>query len=230
MRRALPEAKIARPQRTSPIRLVGVYLTTTLTAIRCGLQEVRAGFDPNLISMGEVHLGRGSRYEVTVLAPSALCQAAIDRGSILVGWSSVRVFPVRPRPLRCHRCLARGHVAASCPAPGVRRGVCFRCREPGHVAKDFEDKPRCPICVAAGRSRTSHRAGTWECTLVPPTKGRDIILEGVADRQGKSGCAKNVPGSAGEKTTVVQGAVHSAGLNVDYDMEVEQVSSTPPCY
>ncbi|KAI4475429.1 hypothetical protein M0804_014319 [Polistes exclamans] len=63
MKGALLEAKIARPQRTSPIRLVGIYPTTTLTAIRCGLQEVRAGFDPNLISMGEVHLGRGSRYE-----------------------------------------------------------------------------------------------------------------------------------------------------------------------
>ncbi|KAI4474142.1 hypothetical protein M0804_014995 [Polistes exclamans] len=43
MRGALPEAKIARPKRTSPIRLVGVYPTSTLTAIRCGLQEVRAG-------------------------------------------------------------------------------------------------------------------------------------------------------------------------------------------
>ncbi|KAI4472786.1 hypothetical protein M0804_015611 [Polistes exclamans] len=39
MKGALPEAKIARPQRTSPIKLVGIYLTTTLTAIRCGLQE-----------------------------------------------------------------------------------------------------------------------------------------------------------------------------------------------
>ncbi|KAI4473170.1 hypothetical protein M0804_015457 [Polistes exclamans] len=50
MKGALPEAKIARPQRTSTIELVGIYPTTTLTAIRCGLQEVKAGFDPNLIS------------------------------------------------------------------------------------------------------------------------------------------------------------------------------------
>ncbi|KAI4472967.1 hypothetical protein M0804_015540 [Polistes exclamans] len=39
MRGVLPEAKIARPQRTSPIKLVGIYPVTTLTAIRCGIQE-----------------------------------------------------------------------------------------------------------------------------------------------------------------------------------------------
>ncbi|KAI4472797.1 hypothetical protein M0804_015605 [Polistes exclamans] len=114
MKGALPEARIARPQRTSTIKLVGIYLTTTLTTIRCGLQEVRAGFDPNLISMGE-------------------------------------------------------------------------------------------------------------CPLVPHTKGRDIILGGVADRQGKSGCAKNVSGSAGEKT-ILQGDVNSAGVSVNNEMEVEQAS------
>ncbi|KAI4473027.1 hypothetical protein M0804_015516 [Polistes exclamans] len=155
--------------------------------------------------MGEVYLGMGSRYEVTVVAPTALCLAAIDRGNILVGF------------------LARGHVAASCPAPGARMGVCFRCGEPVHVTKDCEDKRRCPICVEARRSRTSHRTGSWECPLVPPIKGRDIILGGVVDRQGKSKCAKNVPKSAGAKT-VVQGAVHSAGLSVDNDMEVEQAN------
>ncbi|XP_043498461.1 uncharacterized protein LOC122521786 [Polistes fuscatus] len=160
LRGVLPEAKIARPQRTSPIKLVGIYPTTTLTAIKCGLLEGRAGIDPNLISMGDIHLGRGGRYEATVVAPTALCQAAVGKGSILVGRSRVRVFPVRPRPLRCHRCLARGHVAASCPAPSARMGVCFRCGEPGHVTKDCGNKPKCPICVEAGRSQTSHRAGS----------------------------------------------------------------------
>ncbi|KAI4474934.1 hypothetical protein M0804_014599 [Polistes exclamans] len=152
LKRAISEVKIGRPQRTSPIRLVGIYPTTTLTAVRCELQEVRAGFDPNLINIMNVHLGSGGRYEATVVAPTTLCLAAIDRGSILVGCSRVRVFPVRPRPLRCHRCLARGHVAASCPAPGARMGVCFRCGEPWHVAKDCRNKPKCPICLEAGRS------------------------------------------------------------------------------
>ncbi|KAI4474423.1 hypothetical protein M0804_014868 [Polistes exclamans] len=63
MKGALPEAKIARTQRTSPIKLVGIYPTTTLTAIRCGLQEVRAGFDPNLISMGEANLNHARRAQ-----------------------------------------------------------------------------------------------------------------------------------------------------------------------
>ncbi|XP_043499934.1 zinc finger CCHC domain-containing protein 13-like [Polistes fuscatus] len=184
--------------------------------------------------MGDIHLGRGGRYEATIVAPTALCQAAVGKGSILVGWSRVRVFPVRPRPLRCHRCLARGHVAASCPAPSARMGVCFGCGEPGHVAKDCGDKPKCPICVEAGRSQISHRAGSWECPLVPPIRGRDIILGVAAGRRDTSGRDIDVLGSAGDKTrsqtkSVVISAGPSAGPSVENDMEVEQVNPAPPC-
>ncbi|XP_043502784.1 uncharacterized protein LOC122524539 [Polistes fuscatus] len=167
--------------------------------------------------MGEIRPGRGGRYEATVVAPTALARAAIDRGNILVGWGRVRVFPVRPRPLRCHRCLARGHVAAFCPAPCARTDVCFRCGEPGHVARECGAGPKCPVCAEAGRSQTSHRAGSWECPLVPPIRRKDLILR-VADKD-----ATQVRGSSVPAANSVGPCVGPKGPE-DSGMEVEQAA------
>ncbi|XP_043501572.1 serine/arginine-rich splicing factor RS2Z33-like [Polistes fuscatus] len=172
--------------------------------------------------MGDIRPGRGGRYEATVVAPTALARAAIDKGNILVGWGRVRGFPVRPRPLKCHRCLARGHVAASCPAPCARTNVCFRCGEPGHVARECGAGPKCPVCAEAGRSQTSHRAGSWECPLVPPIRRREQILE-VANKNVAPVRVNDLP------------ADKSAGLSVgpigpvNNAMEVEQAAPPPPC-
>ncbi|XP_043505308.1 uncharacterized protein LOC122526162 [Polistes fuscatus] len=175
--------------------------------------------------MGEIRLGRGGRYEATVVAPTALAQAAIEKGTIVVGWGKVRVFPIRPRPLRCQRCLARGHVAASCPAPSARLSLCFKCGEPGHVARVCEDKPRCPVCAEAGRSQTSHRAGSWGCPLVPPIRGKDKILEAASRRVGDTGSA----GAGADSGAASFVNIVNTCVNNNNGMKVEQADPAPQC-
>ncbi|KAI4475777.1 hypothetical protein M0804_014093 [Polistes exclamans] len=160
LRRAVPDAKISVPQRCSFIRLVGLQAAVTATSIRCALLEFKPGVDPNSVKIDTMRLSRGRLSEVTVTALTALCLAALDRKRININLTSVRVLLLGPRPLRCHRCLARGHVAVSCPAPFARIGVCFVCGEPSHVARMFTSMPRCPICVEAGRPQSSHKAGS----------------------------------------------------------------------
>ncbi|KAI4472771.1 hypothetical protein M0804_015619 [Polistes exclamans] len=138
--------------------------------------------------MGEIYMGRGGRYEVTVVAPTALCQAAIEKGHVVIG-----------------------------------------CGEPGHVARDCGDKLRCPICVEAGRSRISHRAGSWECPLVPPARGKGRVntLGGVAGQRDKlGGSDMNASGSAGKELNSVLGNVDNS---VGEGMEIKQTGSAPPC-
>ncbi|KAI4476162.1 hypothetical protein M0804_013825 [Polistes exclamans] len=164
LRRAVPETRVAVPQRCSAIRLVGLQAAVTATSIRCALLEVRPGIDPNVIKISSMRLGRGRLRKVTVTAPTVMCVAALDRRRINVNFTSVRVLALKPRPLRCHRCLARRHVAVACPAPVARIGVCFVCGE-----------PKCPICVEAGRLQADHRTGSWECPIVLPLRKEDVV-------------------------------------------------------
>ncbi|KAI4475983.1 hypothetical protein M0804_013968 [Polistes exclamans] len=158
--RLLHQRRGSRPQKTSSVRLVGLESGAMSTSIRCALLEVKQSVDPNSIRLGDIRMGRGRLGEVTVTAPTAMCLAALEKRRIIVNWTSVRVLALRLRSLRCHRCLARGHVTASCPAAAARTGVCFVCGEPRHIARECAGKSRCPICAEASRPQTGRTAGS----------------------------------------------------------------------
>ncbi|XP_035721742.1 uncharacterized protein LOC118449778 [Vespa mandarinia] len=212
LRNAVPGAKITRPLRTSTMRLVGLDAYANGTVIRNALLEVRSGTDPNLIKVGEIRIGRGRLGEATVTAPMPVIRAALERGRIDVGLTKVRVHELRQRPLTCHRCLARGHVVATCPATKSRTDLCYICGKPGHVAKACTDKVACPVCTDAGRKQTNHRAGSWECPVVPPKKWVDKVF--VRAPNGGSETMTN-------RRSVVTGKETHRGMSQE-DMEVEQ--------
>ncbi|XP_047365391.1 uncharacterized protein LOC124955267 [Vespa velutina] len=169
-RNVIPEARITRPMRTRAIRLVGLDPAADETSIRNALLKLRSGTDPNLIKVGEIRIGRSRAAEVTVSAPVSVIRAALEKGRIKMGLTLVRVHELRQPPLRCHRCLAQGHVAVMCPDTKSRTDLCYVCGKPGHLGKTCTDKPACPVCIDAGRKPTNHRAGSWECPVVPPKK------------------------------------------------------------
>ncbi|XP_043502787.1 uncharacterized protein LOC122524541 [Polistes fuscatus] len=201
LKRTVPEAKIARPHRSRSFRLVGIDPSLNMTVIRNALLAIKGNIDPNKIWVGEIRAGRGRLWETVVSAPVEMAQAVINRGGVDFGLYRAKVVELRQRPLRCHRCLARGHVAMSCPSSISRANLCHQCGQPGHNAKDCRNKIECPVCRDAGHRNRSHRAGSWECPVVPP---RRVNNEARA--------------SAGSEARVPSVSTGEEGMEVDADL------------
>ncbi|KAI4475444.1 hypothetical protein M0804_014307 [Polistes exclamans] len=144
-RRTVPEAKIARPQKTRSFRLMGIDPSLNMTIIRNALLTIKGNVDPNKIWVGEIRAGRGRLWETVVSAPLEMAQAVINSGGVDFGLYRARVVELRQRPLRCHRCLARGYVAMGCPSPTSSASHCHQSGQPGHNARDCKNKLECPV-------------------------------------------------------------------------------------
>jgi len=73
---------------------------------------------------------------------------------------------LRPRPLRCYKCLAAGHTRAKCPVGSADRSqLCFRCGLVGHKARGCTGPDHCPVCASRGLA-ANHRAGSFACPPV----------------------------------------------------------------
>ena len=62
--------------------------------------------------------------------------------TLLLGWDKVKVRPVPPKPFRCYRCQAYGHIAEECL--GTR--VCAVCSGQHEYTRTCPNKPKCPAC------------------------------------------------------------------------------------
>ncbi|XP_043486011.1 uncharacterized protein LOC122513662 [Polistes fuscatus] len=170
LRRTVPEAKVAQPQRMESLRLVGIDPSLNVTIVRNALLTIKGNIDLNKICDGVIRAGRGRLWETVVSAPVEIAQAVIAKGRVDIGLYRARVVELRQRPLRCHRFLASGHVAASCQSPTSRASLCHQCGQLGHIAKACRNKMECLVFRDAGHRNKNHRAGTLECPAVPPRK------------------------------------------------------------
>ncbi|KAI4490304.1 hypothetical protein M0802_010772 [Mischocyttarus mexicanus] len=96
-----------------------------------------------------------TRQEIANAVAGLLCQS----------WRNIcgaKVLVLNKRPLRCFRFQARGQVAAYCPSPTSRVGLCHKCGERGHYAAKSVNKRCCPVCKDTGRS------GSYRCVLNGP--------------------------------------------------------------
>jgi hypothetical protein len=85
------------------------------------------------------------------------------KGRVQIGWARSKVELLRPRPLRCFRCLAAGHTRVRCSADAVDRSTaCYRCDQTGHVARVCRGQVNCPLCSTRGLP-AGHRAGSAAC-------------------------------------------------------------------
>ncbi|KAI4489986.1 hypothetical protein M0804_004168 [Polistes exclamans] len=148
---------------------VGVLSNASHSDIERGVLEIRPETNPGLIKIEDMQAGRGGLGEVTVVALTALGCAAVEKEKIIVGFSSARVLALRPKPLKCHRCLARGHVAASCPSTKTRAGACFICGEPGNMARTRKNKDLLAQRMVETGPGLAIVAEPW---LVPPGDGK----------------------------------------------------------
>ncbi|XP_011860066.1 PREDICTED: DNA-binding protein HEXBP-like [Vollenhovia emeryi] len=93
-----------------------------------------------------------------------------------------RVALLEARPMRCHRCLERGHTRATCPGEVDRSGRCYRCGEADHTSRGCRSAPKCPLCTDKGRPAT-HVLGANTCTQ-RNVRGRPPGAQGKASTTG----------------------------------------------
>ncbi|XP_011858889.1 PREDICTED: uncharacterized protein LOC105556407 [Vollenhovia emeryi] len=177
IRQVLPdeeETRISRPRKIAEIRLRD--LEDSL-----GVEEVRGWVaDAARCSVSDVQCGAlqpaaGGTYSLWARFPLTSAKEIVQQWRIRAGWVMARVALLEARPMRCHRCLERGHTRAMCPIEKDRSGRCYRCGEAGHTSRGCRSAPKCPLCTDKGRP-AAHVLGAKPCAQRnvrgrPPTRG-----------------------------------------------------------
>lgn len=154
-------AHVARPTARGELLLIGLdkliaqgeVIAAVVKAGGCPEESVRAG--PIRPMRNELGL-------VWVQCPLIAVNKLIEEGRLLIGWTSVRVAPLKSRPLQCFRCWRLGHARVACKSATDRAGKCFRCGNEGHQAKNCQEAFSCAVCAAEGKD-SAHRIGTGGC-------------------------------------------------------------------
>ncbi|XP_013163265.1 PREDICTED: uncharacterized protein LOC106114549 [Papilio xuthus] len=164
--------RISRPSKTTEIKISGLDDSTTVEEVLAAVAEAGGCARESLKCSGVVRdrFGVGHAW-VECAVPTAKRVAAVGR--LTIAWVSANVMLLDPRPLRCYRCLQKGHVRAQCTAEADRSKQCFRCGAEGHNFKGCTAKPHCSICAAA-KIPADHKLGGRGCTAPAPkiTRGR----------------------------------------------------------
>ncbi|XP_063833860.1 uncharacterized protein LOC135083027 [Ostrinia nubilalis] len=164
--RAVPEfteetVRIGRPIKSEDLRLTGLDDSTGAPEVSAVI-SARTNCPLENISVGKISGARESR-SVIVRVPAKVAKELAKCRRLLIGWASVQVTLLKPRPSRCVACWGTGHTAFKCAAGIDRSGLCFRCGEEGHKAKVCPAQvPRCLLCAAAGKA-VEHMLGAKDC-------------------------------------------------------------------
>ncbi|XP_013178834.1 PREDICTED: uncharacterized protein LOC106125967 [Papilio xuthus] len=164
--------RISRPAKTTEIKISGLDDSATVEEVLAAAAEAGGCPKESLKCSGVVRdrFGVGHAW-VECEVPTAKRVAAAGR--LTISWVSATVTLLEPRPLRCYRCLQKGHVRAQCSAEVDRSKQCFRCGKEGHNFKGCQAKPHCSICAEAKRP-AEHKLGGRGCSAPAPkvTRGR----------------------------------------------------------
>lgn len=163
---------VSRPEKTADIRLTGLDESIAEPEVEAAIRESTQCTGP--IKMGPIRTSQSGTGSVWLRCPLATANRLAAAGRILVGWSSVRVHLLEPRPLQCFKCLEKGHTRQRCPVEKDRSALCYRCGQPDHKAENCTAEPRCPVCADQGRG-AAHRCGGHACKA-PPRRGTRIEI------------------------------------------------------
>nr|XP_012235911.1 PREDICTED: uncharacterized protein LOC105680057 [Linepithema humile] len=164
--------RLRKPTKNSQIKLTGIDDSITALEIRNILAEI-SKCSPDSISCSPVRFIRGGLGIAYVRCPIAAAVSILEAERINIGWTTIKVEPVDPKPLQCFKCLATGHTLQRCPEPKDRRACCYKCGETDHKASECGNRVKCPVCTDRGL-RADHLAGTAACKPIPPGKPIDI--------------------------------------------------------
>lgn len=162
-------AKVERPTKCLAFRLSGLDDSINRQEVIGAICE-KMKCPAEQIKVSDIRAGPGGLGTAVVRCPVKMAKAIMKEGRVLVGWSSAKVTPLDPRPLRCFKCMAVGHTRPRCPSLIDRSKMCFRCGESdGHKADDCRDERKCQICIFMKCANTDHVMGSAKCR--PPVQG-----------------------------------------------------------
>lgn len=111
--------KVSRPSKASEVRVSGLGISATVAEVQQAISAVAEAEGGGQISVGRVGRMANGLGAVLVRCPMTVAKKLEESGHLMVGWVRARVEVLRPRPLRCYRCLegtpewrARGSTAA----------------------------------------------------------------------------------------------------------------------
>lgn len=134
----------------------------------------QAGCSSDNIKVGDIRAGPGATGVAYVRCPATAAKVVVEKGRLLVGWSSARVSTLKSRPMRCYRCMSIGHTRQLCPSEKDRGTLCFRCGKEGHMAAACKAlEPQCAICVDL-QLPAGHRMGGTQCNP-PAVRGKSTL-------------------------------------------------------
>lgn len=154
--------RISRPTRMAEIRIKGLECSISKEEILEAVAE-KGKCRQDEVQIGEIRKMSENQGSLWLRLPLVAAKKAVEGGTIQIGWSKVKIALLEARPLRCHKCLEKGHVRERCPNPQDRSGQCYRCGAREHIAKECEVSPKCPLCTDLGR-KADHILGSRQCT------------------------------------------------------------------
>ncbi|XP_061715603.1 uncharacterized protein LOC133523867 [Cydia pomonella] len=169
------EARVYRPTKSADLRISGLDEAATQEAIAGAIAKLGECTSEE-IKVGKIRAQNNGAGSALAQCPITAAKKVIAAGRLLIGWSSARVVALDPTPMRCYRCMGRGHTRALCPSPVDRSSLCFRCSRPDHRIADCKaESAFCSVCHAAKRS-AGHIMGGLSCAP-PPAKGKEALLK-----------------------------------------------------
>ncbi|XP_013175677.1 PREDICTED: uncharacterized protein LOC106123813 [Papilio xuthus] len=166
--------RVSRPAKTVEIKVSGYDDSATVEEILAAVAEAGSCPRESLRCTGVIHdrFGVGHAW---IECPVATAKKVVAAGRVTLSWVSASVKMMEPKPLRCYRCLQKGHVRAQCSSDIDRSNQCFRCGVDGHKFKECTADPHCTICAAAKRP-AGHRLGGKGCSApAPPRISRRVV-------------------------------------------------------
>jgi hypothetical protein len=155
--------RISRPTMCAELRLTQLDDSVSLGEVVAAVAKV-GGCEESQVKAGEIRQDASGLGSIWLRCPVAAAKkvAEADRGRLQVGWVRAAVKLLDKRPMRCYRCLEKGHVKAQCTRETDRSDVCYRCGKPGHRAAGCSATPHCVVCADAGK-KADHGLGSKSC-------------------------------------------------------------------
>ncbi|XP_063386895.1 uncharacterized protein LOC134672877 [Cydia fagiglandana] len=175
-------AAVTRPTKCATVRIMDLDDSATTESVIAVIARI-GGCAVNLVKAGGVQRGPGGMGAIVVRCPVTAAKILVEKGRVLVGWSSARVIALEQLPMRCYRCMGVGHTKPLCPSEVSREHLCYRCGEEGHRAASCSvPVPKCVVCAETNRPH-AHVMGSPRCKPTPVT-GKVASRTGTASSAG----------------------------------------------